>query len=112
MDTGRVVWDSGASIVLGLWLMIAPVVFGYGFVGPAVWNGMVVGTLIVMVAAAKAVGQYRVPAVSWLNVILGVWLVVAPLVLDYAAAPPLLWNAIIVGLLLIVLSWRSATAGG
>jgi hypothetical protein len=34
----------------------------------------------------------------------------APLVLDYSAASSLLWNGILVGLPIVILSWRSATA--
>jgi hypothetical protein len=102
--------DSAVNLLLGGWLTVAPIVLGYGFVGAAVWNEMVIGTMVVMLAAVKAIGRFESPAWSWLNALLGAWLVVAPLVLDYAAAPTLLWNAIIVGLLIIVLSWRSATA--
>jgi hypothetical protein len=110
MDRRRMAWDSGAVLILGLWLVVAPLFLGYGFVGAAVWNGLFVGTLVIILAGVKAFGQFRNPAAGWLNVLLGAWLVLAPFVLDYSAANRLLWNAVIVGLLIIVLSWRSATA--
>jgi hypothetical protein len=103
-------WDSSVVLLLGFWLTVAPLVLGYGFIGAAVWNGAVVGTLLIILAGMKAFRQFRNPAASWISVVLGAWLMLAPLVLGYSAASSLLWNGIIVGLLIVILSWRSATA--
>jgi hypothetical protein len=68
--------DSGLAALLGAWLILAPVVLGYGFVSSAVWNDMFVETLVVLLAGSKAVGLRRSTAMSWLNLVLGAWLLV------------------------------------
>jgi hypothetical protein len=41
-----------------------------------VWNDMFVETLVMLLAGSKAVGLWRSTAMSWLNLVLGAWLVV------------------------------------
>lgn len=110
MHEGRIRIDSGVNAVLGVWLFLAPIVLGYGFVSDAVWNGIFVGTILLIAALVEAVGVWRNPTLAWISFVAGAWLVVAPFVLDYAAAPLLRWNGIIVGVLVMILAWRSATA--
>lgn len=51
----------------------------------------------------------------WLNVILGIWLIVAPFVLGYSTLTNAMWNDIIVGVLVAVIaffSWLTVTRPG
>jgi hypothetical protein len=46
---------SGLNILLGIWLLASPWVFGYHTVGPAaIWNSVIVGALIAILAAKRS----------------------------------------------------------
>lgn len=47
---------------------------------------------------------------NWFNLVLGVWLVIAPFVLGYSNKPAALWNDIILGLAVGVLAYIGATS--
>jgi hypothetical protein len=86
------------SALLGIWLMAAPDIVGYG--GPARLNDRVVGPLAASFAFI-AVWQVTRP-LRWLNLALGAWLLLAPWALGYELAPRL--NSLVVGLVLVVLA--------
>ncbi|HJU06758.1 MAG TPA: hypothetical protein VJ692_16535 [Nitrospiraceae bacterium] len=67
------------NILLGVWLMAAPDMIGYG--DAARTNDHIAGPLIVSFAMI-AISEVTRP-VRWLNVALGFWLVVAPMLLGY-----------------------------
>ena len=86
------------NILLGIWLMAAPGVLGYG--DPARTNDHIIGPLIVsfaMIATSEVTRPVR-----WINVVLGLWLVVAPLWLGYAGHVRL--HSIAIGLFVAALS--------
>jgi hypothetical protein len=88
-------WAQILNAILGLWLMAAPDLLGYG--GIAADNDHVVGPLAASVAVI-AIWQVTRP-VRWANLALGAWLLIAPWVLEYERSAQL--NDTIVGLLLI-----------
>lgn len=116
LQAGRqqVVWTSGINVLLGLWLVIAPFLLGYSGLTAALWNDVAVGALIAILAGIRTAKPLQQEGISWTNVVLGAWLIVAPFVLGYGAAQAqpgsatgaALSNDIIVGLLVVVLaSW-------
>lgn len=72
-------WTKFANIVLGLWLMTAPTILGYG--SAAADNGHIIGPLIVTFStislweATSAVQKWNYP--------FAIWLLLAPWVLGY-----------------------------
>lgn len=88
-------WAQIINAVLGVWLMAAPAVLGYG--GAAGTNDRIVGPVAASVAVI-AIWQVTRP-VRWANLALGAWLLVAPWVFDYERIA--LVNSTIVGLLLM-----------
>jgi hypothetical protein len=53
----------------------------------------------------------KMKGLNWIVVIAGVWELVAPFILGYANVTAALWNAIIVGILFIILgAWAALTA--
>jgi hypothetical protein len=109
-DKKRIYWDSGVNIFLGLWLIVAPFLLGYSDTAAPLWNDIILGVAIALLAAIRVFGALKTPSVSWTNVVLGAWLVVAPFILGYSGLTGALWNDILIGLLVIILGWRSATA--
>lgn len=99
---------SGLNLALGIWLIVAPFVLRYATeASPA--NDVTVGVIIAVLAAIRVFEAYGAAWVSWLNVALGTWLLVAPFILTYSSAAAL-WNDLIVGLLVICLGVWSAGA--
>lgn len=48
---------------------------------------------------------------AWVNVVLGVWLIVAPYVLGYSTASTALWNDIIIGVVVAIVALVGALGG-
>ncbi len=98
--------------LLGLWQIAAPFALGYAHVTAPLWNSVIVGALLIGFSLTCAVTTSAVLArtMDWLNVILGIWLIVAPFVMGYAGIVAGLWNAVIVGTLVAALSLWALTS--
>ena len=61
-DTSRVL--NWISVVAGIWLVIAPFVLAYSELSTALWNDIIVGVIIVVLAAwsALTIGSAETPA--------------------------------------------------
>jgi hypothetical protein len=88
-------WAQLINAMLGIWLMAAPTILGYG--GPARTNSHIVGPLAVS-CAVIALWEVTRP-VRWGNLALGLWLLVAPWV--FTDTWGALFNSSLVGLLLM-----------
>lgn len=110
---GAVRMASGANLLLGLWLVIAPWVLDYSSETNAVWNQVVVGIAIATLALLRTMDPAAAASLSWTNFVLGGWLLFAPFVLRYDGSgntSAIYWNDILVGVLVIGLAAWSATA--
>lgn len=92
-------WNLLLTAVLGLWLMAAPGVLGTQ--AAAADNNHLVGAVVVSFAVI-ALAEVARP-VRFLNLLLGLWIIVAPWLLDGASTISI-WNSAVVGGLVIVLS--------
>jgi hypothetical protein len=91
-------WAQLVNTALGVWLMAAPSVLGYG--DPARTNDWVVGPLAATFACIALWEATR--AVRWWNLPLGVWLVVAPVVFGYPTLPFV--HSVVAGLVMVGMS--------
>ena len=105
-NTPRTFGVSRLSLLLGIWLLIAPFMLGYNL-GVATWNDIILGILVAGVALLRTFGNVQA-GTSWLNVVFGIWLIIAPFALNYADHPAARWNDIILGILVIIFAWSSA----
>lgn len=102
-------WSSGLNLLLGVWLFISPWVVPY--VAPeARWNDLIVGAAIVLFSWIRLVNRSRAGVPSWINVLLGLWLIIAPFALRYVTNGQR-WDSIIVGVIVIAFALTSASAG-
>lgn len=88
------------NIALGVWLMAAPAVLGYAGSIP----GKVERTVGPLVASAAIVAIWpHVRPLRWANVVLGGWMMVAPLILrpfvSYPAAAK--FNSVVTGMVIV-----------
>lgn len=113
---------SGTNIVLGVWLFIAPFAVGYADLEPAVWNDMVIGATIFILALVRVIAPLQHEGISWTNTVLGVWLVIAPFILGYHEFAKggqginimgAIWNDVVVGVIVFALSaWSTLPSKG
>jgi hypothetical protein len=95
---------------LGLWLLIAPFLLGYADVATTLWNDIIVGAIVLVLAGVRVWKSADNRWLSWTNVLLGLWLIVAPFILGYTEITAALWNDIIVGIGIAALGTWSALA--
>ena len=92
-------WQDWVSLILGIWLFLAPF-FGIGVTEPAAWNAWIFGA-IVAVMSAWALARPQIWE-EWVNLAVGVWILVSPFVLAFTAQNAATWNHIIVGLIVAI----------
>jgi hypothetical protein len=100
--------------VAGLWEVLSPFILGYSAITVALWNAIIVGVVLIVLAAWAALSeQVRLDRnLEWINAVLGVWLILSPFALNYSTVVTALWNNIIVGVVVIVLAaWAATTFG-
>lgn len=101
---------SGTNLAAGLWLIAAPFVLAYTGVTAAIWNDILVGLAVLILAWIRVAKPLEHEGASWTNVVLGLWLLIAPVSLGYTATSAALWNDVIVGLFVAGLGTWSALA--
>ncbi len=97
-------------VLLGAWEVVAPFILGYSNAANALGDAIILGIALIILAgwAALANQDSTVKTLSWINVILGVWLIIAPFIVQYANVAAALWNDIVVGILVAVLAGWAA----
>ncbi len=100
---------SWITVVLGVWLIIAPFIITVPSM-VAMWNSIIVGVIVLVLSWIRAANPTSSPGLSWINAILGLWLIVAPFVLRMASSTSFRWNDIVLGIAVIVFSVWAALA--
>ena len=98
---------SGINILFGIWLILAPFILAYTGLQVAMWNDIILGVLVGVIALIRTFGTAQA-GTSWINVLLGIWLIIAPFVLSYGDNPTPRWNDVILGILIVIFAWSSA----
>jgi len=98
-------WQDWLTTLVGVWLIVSPYVLAFAMpegVAPdlVVWNFIISGLAAVLLGVA-ALASYRFWE-EWADVIVGLWLVLSPWVLQFAGSPVARWNAVISGLVIII----------
>ncbi len=108
----QVQWASGLNFLVGIWLFVSAFVI-YAR-GPMVTNNVVLGIAVAVLAIIRAAGAYGQAWISWLNALLGVWVVISPwAVMGTGRAGPtvgMITCNVITGAVIVILGCWSATA--
>jgi hypothetical protein len=96
---------SSLNVVLGLWLFLSPLFVVYSSEAGRLDN-VLLGIAIAGAAAVRALGLAREPTLSWINALLGAWVLAAPWVLGFR---PVMGN-LICGVTILILAVGSAIA--
>lgn len=96
-------WQDSVNLVLGVWLVISPWVLQFAAEPRAMWNAVILG-VVIAAAAILALVQFR-EWEEWADMAFGLWLIVSPWVLGFAATlAAATWNFVVVGVLTIALA--------
>lgn len=97
--------------IFGAWEFLAPFILGYSAVKSALWDALIIGLALIVLGVWAAVSKDggTIKSLSWINAVLGVWLIIAPFLLSYSGTSAALWNDIIVGIVELVLgAWAAS----
>jgi len=104
-DNAGVSW---INIVLGILVIISPFVVQFTRFPAAMWNNVIVGIVIAVLAIIRN-SVPRQTGWSWVNVILGIWMIISPFALG-AMTTAVLWNNIILGIVIALIATGSASS--
>jgi hypothetical protein len=96
-------WQHWASFTLGLWLAVSPWVVGYHEHEAATANAAFLGLALALGSHFEL--SFDQVEAEWLNLGAGLWLVLAPFVLDFTTSRPVATaNSVAVGILVAALA--------
>lgn len=101
-------WTSWLVAILGIWLIISPWVVGFAGQEAAFWNTLITGIVILLVALGAA--RSASSSTSWLNVALGIWLIVSPWVVGYSFLEAATANDVVLGVIVGLLALTASLA--
>lgn len=106
MQTRR--WQDWVTLILGIWLFFSPWILRfYPEMPTASWNFFVLGIAFVVFAAFGL--NLRTLWEEWVNLILGIWMIISPWVLQYSGNTTPRYDAIVVGVIVAVMAiWAMA----
>ncbi len=98
-------WESGldwVNVVLGVVLMM----WGVAPTGGILWNVLLAGAAIALVAI-WSLSSPETTTPEWADVVLGLWVVVAPLLLGYAGSPNAAVSRLVGPCVVAIAAWRA-----
>jgi hypothetical protein len=107
MDMKRIRLRDWVIALLGLWMLVSPRVlhFAGSIQSEAIWCAWLVGAAIILVTAgSRYVVEIWSPWQDGTNAVLGLWLMVSPWVLGFAAHVTARTNSVVVGFCVTVLA--------
>jgi SPW repeat len=100
---------SGVNGLLGAWIMVLPLLFGYAIHhGPDVWASLVIGGVLMTFGMLRLISPEELPSLSGINCLLGACILVSPWLLRFTFDPYRTWTDVAAGGLVIVLALLSA----
>ena len=104
-------WANWIDFVLGIWLIISPFALGYRMIsGRATIEDVIFGILIAAFSLWTALKLTK--AAGWLLGIFGLWVLIAPFVLQTHSVRSVTPNDVIIGLAILILAVLRTTVGG
>lgn len=99
-------WQDWATVMLGFWLVVSPSQMEYSLNHIASGNACGLGAVLILFNLMAA-GRILDEGQEFVNILLGIWLVLSPYALDFATAKTPALNAIIVGATIVALAgWQ------
>lgn len=92
-------WQDWIMLAFGVWLFFSPWILQYrSFSGVAAWDAYILGILIAIFALSALARPQMWP--EWVNLVLGIWMIISPYVLGFSNLPTATGNSIVLGILI------------
>ncbi|MBI2599592.1 SPW repeat protein [Candidatus Daviesbacteria bacterium] len=101
-ERNRVTTANWLVVLAGLWLIIAPGILGFANTA-ASNNDMTTGIVIGVLGLVRALMPARWSWIDGLNLLAGLWLIIAPFILGFTFTGQI-WNSVILGIIVAGLS--------
>ena len=106
-------WQDAVLVFIGGWVLLSPwiipYVLGSSVTGAVAWSHYITG-LMIAATGIVAFGAYQIWE-EWVNILLGLWLLISPWVLNFTHVTVFTWNAVAAGAIVLTLSaWALLTA--
>jgi hypothetical protein len=106
-DMDRQRWQDWLLALIGLYVFLSPYIIPYFYPASTassvvIWSHYLAGSAICVVSVAALSSNQLWE--EWVDLALGVWLVVSPWVLSYDHMKVLTWNAVLTGAVVVILS--------
>jgi hypothetical protein len=105
----RILW---LTLVLGVWLIVAPFVLGYSVMFGATANDVVFGIVLIACSWMILATVAREIGIALVQALCSLWLIVAPFALAYQAGSAAMVNDVFVGIVALsvtmVVIWSAA----
>jgi len=95
-------WEDWAGMVLGVLIGLSPWLAGQQDSQVVMWNAVIVGALVVALAALELVGVQRWEETG--EIACGLWLIASPFVFGYAGAGALRYWHFALGVIVVLLA--------
>jgi hypothetical protein len=101
---------SGLDVLAAIWLFISAFVVPmyYGLA----WSNGIVAVVVFILAGIRATTTETSSGLSWINFLLGIWVLISPWALHTTQTHAAITNNVIMGIIMILLPLWSALAGG
>lgn len=110
-DTSQVKVASGLNFLAGIWIIISAWVYGAIYTSGSAWNSIIIGIVIAVFAAIRFFSPRSAVGLSWINALLGIWMIISPWVYGYVNTNEArMWNSVIFGIIVLILGVWSAAA--
>ena len=96
---------AGLNFLFGLWLIISPYILSYDN-SQSKWQQTIAGVIVAILAAVRYFALDQVWA-SWVNAVVGLWMIIAPFATNFQPAAAR-WNAVIFGILVGIVALSNA----
>jgi hypothetical protein len=102
-------WQDWMDVLLGCWLVVSPWEMGYSLNEAATANACGLGMVLIvfnLISACRLLEKGQ----EIFNILLGTWLILSPYSLNFATEKEPAINAIVVGVMIVVLAgWQITT---
>ncbi len=109
---GHVRAASVLSLLAGLWLFVSPYVLGFStyYYDFASWTVHAVAIAVIILSAIRLLWPHGTEGISWVNAVIGLWLILSPFVWFLTGNFILMIDFIIVGALIVLFNVWGAMA--
>ncbi len=100
---------SALNILFSLWLIASPWLLGFYTKNlVALWDAIIVGVIVLVLSWIRENNPGSYPWMSWVNAILGIWLIISPFILGVGAVTGVMMDFVIVGIAFLIFGVWSA----